>query len=110
MLGKNILLVAQEDDHSVATMLSTYAAWTKGATEEDVARIKLAMERSPDPIYPLIVHDGIRRTPGPPEFASNLPVERDWGRLSWRKYKAKQGVKVKNEWRSGRDSNPRPPA
>jgi hypothetical protein len=36
MIGTNVLLVAQEDGHSVQTMLSNYATWTKGATEEDV--------------------------------------------------------------------------
>lgn len=47
MTGKNILKLAEEDGHSVQTMLSTYAAWTKGATEADVETIKAAMERSP---------------------------------------------------------------
>lgn len=47
MIGHNVLLVA-EDGHSVATMLSTYAVRTKGATETDLAAIKRAMEHSPE--------------------------------------------------------------
>jgi integrase len=49
MAGHNVMLVADEDGHSVATMLKTYAAWTKGATEADVELIKRAMEQSPLP-------------------------------------------------------------
>jgi hypothetical protein len=49
MIGHNVMLVAEEDDHSVATMLKTYAAWTKGATKADVTIIERAMKRSPLP-------------------------------------------------------------
>jgi hypothetical protein len=90
MPGTNVLLVAQEDGHSVQTMLSTYAAWTKGATEADVKCIQRAMERSPEPIYPTASHDGL----GPlasPEFATDLPLDGGWGRLSWRKYSQRNG-------------------
>ncbi|MEJ1962897.1 MAG: DUF3596 domain-containing protein [Gammaproteobacteria bacterium] len=75
MTGKNILLVAQEDGHSVQTMLSTYAKWTKGSTETDVDKIRQAMERSPVPVYPSTCHDGERGPLEPPEFATNLPLE-----------------------------------
>ena len=47
MKGDNPLLVAQEDGHSVDTMLRTYAAWIKGAKPEDLERIKKAMEGCP---------------------------------------------------------------
>ena len=90
MIGANVLLVAQEDGHSVQTMLSTYAAWTKGATETDVERIKQAMERSPEPVYPAASHDGLRSLASP-EFATDLPPEGGWGRLSWRKYSQRTG-------------------
>ena len=113
MAGDNILLVAKEDGHSVQTMLATYAAWIEGANAADVEQIKLAQYSSPEPTYPAATHDRVKPPCGPPEspeFASSLPVERQWGRLSWRKYKAGQGVSTKNDWRSGRDSNPRPPA
>jgi hypothetical protein len=43
----NPLLVAQEDGHSVETMLRTYAAWIKGAKSEDIERIKRAMASRP---------------------------------------------------------------
>jgi integrase len=113
MASDNILLVAKEDGHSVQTMLDTYAAWTEGATAADVELIKRARERSPEPVYPPSSHDGVKRHQEPlesPEFAGYLPVERQWGRLSWRKYKAHQTDSAQKKWRSGRDSNPRPPA
>jgi len=47
MKGDNPLLVAQEDGHSVETMLRTYAAWIKGAQPEDIERIKKAMDGRP---------------------------------------------------------------
>ena len=40
MIGANVLRVAKEDGHSTQTMLSTYAAWTEGATEADVETIR----------------------------------------------------------------------
>ncbi len=110
MIGTNILLVAEEDGHSVQTMLSTYAAWTKGATEADIETIRRAMERSPEPVYPATHHDGASRPLESPEFATSLPLERQWGRLSWRRLKGDQGLNREFSWRSGRDSNPRPPA
>ena len=47
MSGENVLLVAKEDGHSAQTMLSTYAAWTEGATEADIETIRKAKEQSP---------------------------------------------------------------
>src|SRR5688572_21216620 len=47
MIGKNPLLLAEEDGHSVHTMLTTYARWTKGAREADLETIRRAMARSP---------------------------------------------------------------
>lgn len=61
MVGHNVMLVAEEDGHSVATMLKTYAAWTKGATEVDVKIIKRAMTRSPLP-------PSLAPSPGSPRF------------------------------------------
>jgi integrase len=43
-----VLLVAKEDGHSPHTMLTTYAAWTEGATQIDVEAIRQSMERSPE--------------------------------------------------------------
>jgi len=43
MLGKNVLWVAKQHGHSIITMLRTYAAWTEGATEADVAAIEGSM-------------------------------------------------------------------
>lgn len=79
MIDKNILKLAQEDGHSVQTMLTTYAAWTKGATQSDVERIKQAMELSPEP----------PAWPSSPAATVIAPMdsskERQWGRLSWRR-------------------------
>lgn len=52
MIGENVLLVAKEDGHSTQTMLSTYAAWTEGATETDVGMIRKAMQQSPHVLSP----------------------------------------------------------
>ena len=96
MAGHNIMLVAEEDGHSVATMLKTYAAWTKGATAADVEVIKHAMERSPlpptlspSPAAPRFAGLNGIRPPQSPEFATKLPPRRGEGRLSWRKQKRK---------------------
>jgi hypothetical protein len=90
------MLVAEEDGHSVATMLKTYAAWTRGATAADIEVIKRAMERAPLP--PSLVpspgtprfsgFDGIR-PPQSPEFATKLPPRRSEARLSSRKQRKK---------------------
>lgn len=42
MLGKNLLWVAEQHGHSAAVMLKTYAKWMKGATEEDIERLRAA--------------------------------------------------------------------
>ena len=47
MAGKNLLWVAKQHGHSVSTMLTTYAAWTEGATDSDVEAIKRALEQRP---------------------------------------------------------------
>jgi hypothetical protein len=99
MAGHNVMLVAEEDGHSVATMLKTYAAWTKGATAADVEIIKRAMEcaplppsLAPSPGAPRFSgFDGIR-PPLSPEFATKLPPRRSEGRLSSRGQR-------KNWWR-----------
>jgi integrase len=93
MVGHNVLLVAKEDGHSPHTMLTTYAAWTEGATETDVEAIRRAMERSPERACTVSIAapDRPLQSPG---FATRLPLEpereeepRQWGRLSWRKIK-----------------------
>jgi integrase len=43
MIGKNLLWVAEMHGHSPAVMLKTYAKWLKGATDEDIQAIKIAM-------------------------------------------------------------------
>lgn len=64
MINKNLLKLAQEDGHSVQTMLRTYAAWIKGATEEDIQRIQQAMAQAPAPWSP----------PAAPANATTLPL------------------------------------
>jgi hypothetical protein len=74
MVGDNILRVATEDGHSVQTMLTTYAAWTEGATAADVEQIREAREHSPTPTYPLCrdsIGEGVPGIPlQAPDFAS----------------------------------------
>jgi integrase len=88
MMGDNVLLVAQEDGHSVQTMLTTYAAWTKGATEADVAAIKRAITCSPTPLYKDASPSGPLESPG---AVTRLSLDEGWGRLSWRKYRSLNG-------------------
>lgn len=47
MIGKNLLKLAQEEEHRLQTLSSPYAAWTKDAKQADVALIRQAMENSP---------------------------------------------------------------
>jgi hypothetical protein len=42
MIGRNPLWVARQHGHSIATMLSVYAAWTEGSTEADLKAIQHA--------------------------------------------------------------------
>ena len=88
MAGTNVLLVAKEDGHSIQTMLSTYARWTEGATEADIATIKRAMEHSPVPACTTAPSN----TLGAPGTATRVPLEGGWGRLSWRKAKQFRGL------------------
>ena len=81
MVGHNVMLVADEVGHSVATMLKTYAAWTRGATAADIEVIKRAMDRSPLPPswVPPARPPGFSgfdeiRPPLSPEFATKLPT------------------------------------
>lgn len=82
MAGKPPLLLAEESGHSVATMLTKYAAWTKGATEEDIKSIRAAMEKAPRDY-------SIPSDPLP--FVTTSSLGKVWGRLSWRKYSQRNG-------------------
>jgi integrase len=73
MKGDNPMLVAQEDGHSVETMLRTYAAWIKGAKSEDIERIKQAMAGRPA-IDSVSEDFGARRPPDSPNLATNWPL------------------------------------
>jgi len=44
MLGKNIVWVARQHGHSVAMTTETYGTWLEGAGDDEVARIRAAME------------------------------------------------------------------
>jgi integrase len=81
MLGTNVLLVAKEDGHSIQTMLSTYARWTEGSTEADIATIRQALEYSAVPRYTTSLTDPL----GCSGIATRVPLDGGWGRLSWRK-------------------------
>ena len=43
MIGRSALWVARQHGHSIATMLSAYAAWTEGANEADIETIRRAI-------------------------------------------------------------------
>jgi integrase len=47
MVDKNLLWVAKQHGHSIATMPRTYAAWTEGAVEADVRTIQRSMQLTP---------------------------------------------------------------
>lgn len=63
MINKNLLKLAQEDGHSVQTMLTTYAAWIKGATDVDIALITQAMEPPPSPSPEKPPHSPLESSP-----------------------------------------------
>lgn len=44
MIGQNPLWVAQQHGHSLITMLSVYAAWSRGTSENEIASIRHAMD------------------------------------------------------------------
>jgi hypothetical protein len=46
MIGRSALPVARQKNHSIATMLRAYAAWTDGANEADIGTIRAAMARN----------------------------------------------------------------
>jgi hypothetical protein len=95
MAGHNVMLVAEEDGHSVATMLKKYAAWTKGATEPDVEPLSakhspLPPSWRPSPGAPRFVGFKGTRPPQSLEFATNMPPRRA-GKAKLAKTKEKIG-------------------
>jgi len=89
MIGKNLVWCARQHGHSVQVMLSNYGTWIENATEADVEAIRrsLAAEATGTRVAAMAITQVPSATPAPPEFASDLPVEEGWGRLSWRKIK-----------------------
>jgi len=85
MIGKNLMWCARQHGHSVQVMLSTYGTWIEGAKEADVAAIRIALGAG------ATAEQLEREAPSnplkSPEFATNMPPEPGWGRLSWRKVK-----------------------
>jgi integrase len=129
MLGRNPLFVAKQHGHSLLTMLSVYAAWTDRSLEADVAAIRRAM-RAPayaarDGAVCQVAHGNDSASPQrrgagrkgletqsraatrpqatAPDLAIDLPTAKRRSDRIARNYKDLN-------WRSGRDSNPRPPA
>ena len=74
MAGKNLLWVAKQHGHSVSTMLTTYAAWTEGATDADVEAIKRAMEQRPRAAQ-IVVNATVVDPLASPEFGTGLALE-----------------------------------
>jgi integrase len=129
MLGRNPLFVAQQHGHRILTMLTVYAAWTEGSLEVDVAAIRRAMDTSAYAARNAPARDSelgnragnspgrprrrnsrktlqemaIERATSPQNLAIDLPITKRQPAGISRNYKDL-------DWRSGRDSNPRPPA
>jgi integrase len=64
MLGRNPLFVAQQHGHSVLTMLTVYAAWTRGSLEADVVAIRRALD---EPAYATREGNAKPAAPGTPQ-------------------------------------------
>jgi hypothetical protein len=74
MAGKNLLWVAKQHGHSVSTMLTTYAAWTEGATDSDIEAIKRAMESRPRAAQ-IVVNATVVDPLASPEFGTGVALE-----------------------------------
>jgi hypothetical protein len=86
MIGKNLLWCSGQFGHSVQVMLTNYGTWIDGATEEDIEAIRKAvcaestgagMTQVESPAVPSNAQNN----------ATETPLEKGWGRLSWRKVK-----------------------
>jgi integrase len=135
MLGRNALLVAKEHGHRPLTMLTVYAAWTEGAPENDIRAIRAA--RNPKEWKTIRHSDGTAASaidagpvksaaaPGPlviqTSRTSGVPRPIRWSAMCEAAFGTHFGTtrdraqgkslkRLKKYWRSGRDSNPRPPA
>jgi integrase len=99
MIGKPPLLVLQQHGHSMMTMLSTYAAWMRGATESDVAIIQAAMnsERS--------TADRACSQKSRPETAPAATLGTGLATGSEEPEQQISKIKAKLKWRRGWDSN-----
>jgi integrase len=129
MRGRNPLFVAKQHGHGLLTMLSVYAAWTEGSPEVDIAAIRRAMRagayaargvpdrrsgfatRNANPGNMLTRAEKLKKPSRAPssahkrasDLAMDLPMAN----------RRKEGIARWDrdlDWRSGRDSNPRPPA
>jgi hypothetical protein len=135
MLVRNALLVAKEHGHRPLTMLTVYAAWTEGATEHDIRAIRAArnpkegktIRHSVGTSRSTIGTDGFKSSaaPGPLVIRSSLTVADRrpirWSAMCEAAFGTQFGTShdraeqkplksLEKQWRSGRDSNPRPPA
>jgi integrase len=135
MTGRNALLVAKEHGHRPLTMLTVYAAWTEGAPEHDVRAIRAArnpkdrqMLRHSEGTAPSPIDAGPVRSCAAPEQLLFRPsqVPDDFRPIGWSamceaafgtqfgtsddRRPRKPLKRLEKQWRSGRDSNPRPPA
>jgi hypothetical protein len=102
MIGKNPLWVSRQHGHSLTTMFRTYAAWTDGALESDVAIIRSAMNDERSAIE---------------AASSELPVKSasvaglGTGLATRPEWPKKQLAEIKEnlKWRRGWDSNSKTP-
>jgi integrase len=135
MIGRNALLVAKEHGHRPLTMLTVYTAWTEGSPEYDIRAIRSARnlnERkairhcegtAPSASGASVVKSSV--APGhlgvPPLRTSAVPQPITRALISEVAFGTRLGTsgdrrsgkplkQLEKYWRSGRDSNPRPPA
>jgi hypothetical protein len=86
MVGKNLLWCSTQFGHSVQVMLANYGRWISGATEEDIRLIRGAM--ATEAIRARVEFPESPVSPSEPQNnAAETPLEKGWGRLSWRKVK-----------------------
>jgi hypothetical protein len=99
MIGKELFSISRQHGHSPTTMLTTYAAWTKGAVESDIAIIEAAMTR--EQCAAELIAQKSREKSRVARLGTRLATGEEPG------VKKSPENKARKKWRRGWDSNPR---
>ena len=120
MVGDNPMRVAEQHGHSELTMWTVYAAWVHGERGESVAAIQRARGAAHSSAAHGNVSEGRDMAPAAgaahgkvAEERNNVPAAGQLGSelVTPRRRGAGNALRgLTKKWRSGRDSNPRPPA